>query len=71
MTYIISICYLTHNQEVMSEPFGLFNDNISAQAFAIKKIQEIKHELKTQYECKIEDIEDLFEFDYTLKEIKL
>lgn len=69
MSFIISICYLTHNQEIISEPYGPFNDHISARAFAIKKIKEIKQELKTEYDCKIEDIEDLYEFDFTIKKI--
>lgn len=69
-TYLLSICFLTHNQEIVSEPFGPFPNFENAEQFANKKIHEIKSELKTENDCEFEDIEELYEFDYTIKEIK-
>ena len=67
--YLVSICFLTNHHEIVTEPFGPFNGYEDAEEFANKKIDEIKNNFKIEYDCEYEDIEELFEFDFTIKEI--
>lgn len=67
--YLVSVCFVNNNQEIFSEPFGIFNSLLEAEQFAVKKIVELKNEFIKELGCQYDELEELYEFDYTLKEI--
>lgn len=69
--YILSICYLEFGtNEILSEPYGLFDTFELAEKFAISKIEKMEMEFSERY-CSNEEIniDDYYSFDYTIKNI--
>lgn len=65
--YLLSICYIDYNNDIFSEPFGLFDTFIEAECFAHEKIDELRREYVDELNEMIVDEE--FEFDFTVKEV--
>jgi hypothetical protein len=69
--YLLSICFINHNQEIFSEPFGVFLTYDDAQEFAENNIEAKKIEFKKEFDLDDDDIDELYEFSYTIyKETK-
>lgn len=69
--YLLSICFVDNCQEIFSEPFGLYDSFLDAEWFAFNKINELKNNLKSDLCLRDDEIEELFEFDFTIKKIIL
>lgn len=68
--YLLSICFIDKNQEIFSEPFGPFNSFLEAEFFADIKIGELRLEFMKEFGQKF-DVDDHYEFDFTIKKISL
>jgi len=71
--FILSICYVEHcNNEIFSEPYGLFDTFESAQRFAILAIEQLEFDFgKKDDSGKSHNIDDYYSFDYTIKKIHI
>ena len=61
--YMLSVCYLDNNQEIFSEPFEPFDSYEEAKDFA-----ELSDELAEELGWTLDDVEENFTFDYTIKQ---
>lgn len=69
--YLLSICFRNNlNDDIFSEPFGLFNSFIDAETFADNKIDELRKELVMDFNGNYDIIDEYFEFDFCIKKIK-
>lgn len=66
--YMLSVCYLDNNQEIFSEPFEPFDSYEEAKDFAENKIAELSDELAEELSWTLDDVEENFTFDYTIKQ---
>lgn len=67
--YLLSICYVDNNNDIFSEPFGLFDTFMEAEWFAHDKIDELRREYIDELNEII--VDEVFEFDFTIKEVYL
>lgn len=68
--YLLSICYLNRS-DIFSEPFGPFESFKEAEEYAYDRIDEMKEEFCDELNWSYEDIEEHFEFDFTIKIINV
>ena len=66
--YLVSISFFTNHHEIVTESAAQFDDYEDAEEFVNEKIERIKDKLKKKYDCKYKDIEELFEYNFTIKE---
>lgn len=67
--YLLSIYFKDFKQNVFSEPFGVFDTFSEAQYFADEKMDEMKLEIAQEINLTWEEVEELYEFDFTIKKI--
>lgn len=67
--YLLSICYLNDEDEIFSEPFGLFHSFMEAEKFADCYIDNLRREYCDELNLSNDYIEENFEFDFTIKEV--
>ena len=67
--YLLSIYFKDFEHDVFSEPFGVFDTFSEAQDFADKKMDEMKLEIAQEVNLTLEEVEELYEFDFTIKKI--
>lgn len=81
--YLLSMYFKDYEHDVFCEPFGLFDtfleaqyfahglfDTFSeAQYFADEKMDEMKLEIAQEVNLTWEEVEELYEFDFTIKKI--
>lgn len=60
---------MNQNHEIFSEPFGPFTSFFGAEVFADTQINEIRIELSNAFGLTGEEIDEHFEFDYTIKKV--
>jgi hypothetical protein len=68
--YLLSVCYKNNQDEIFSQPFGLFNSFEDAETFADEKISELRQEFAEEF-GNFEDVDEYFEFDFCIKKIKI
>lgn len=67
--YLLSIYFKDFEHNVFSEPFGLFDTFSEAQHFADEKMDGLKLEIAQEVNLTCEEVEELYEFDFTIKKI--
>jgi hypothetical protein len=67
--YLLSIYFKDYEHDVFCEPFGLFDTFSEAQYFADEKMDEMKLEIAQEVNLTWEEVEELYEFDFTIKKI--
>lgn len=67
--YLLSIYFKDFKHNVFSEPFGIFDSFSEAQHFADEKMDEMKLEISQEVNLTWEEVEELYEFDFTIKKI--
>ena len=67
--YLLSIYFKDYEHNVFSEPFGLFDTFSEAHYFADEKMDEMKLEISQEVNLTWEEVEELYEFDFTIKKI--
>lgn len=67
--YLLSIYFKDFKHNVFSEPFGIFDSFSEAQHFADEKMDQMKFDLTQEVSLTWEEVEELYEFDFTIKKI--
>lgn len=69
--YLLSIYFKDFKHNVFSEPFGIFDSFSEAQHFADEKMDQMKFDLTQEVSLTWEEVEELYEFDFTIKKISV
>jgi hypothetical protein len=67
--YLLSIYFKDFKHNVFSEPFGIFDSFSEAQHFADEKMDQMKFDITQEVNLTWEEVEELYEFDFTIKKI--